>query len=141
MALVLSEVGDLLPAEGTAVLAFSDPLLDALCVEDMLVVAVKCGHEIVSKEVAPANWALSPEAARAFIHATFLLLLCLLVLELRLLQRGDNLRHRQRDGQQPAKHAFHEEASPFFLLQISNFFLELIQRQCLSRLTVCPFLV
>ena len=77
-----SEVGDLLPTQGTTVLAFPDPLLDALSVEDVLLVAVKRRDKVVAQEVAPTDGALPPQTTHTFIKPAFLLLLCLLVLEL-----------------------------------------------------------
>ena len=57
-----SQVGDLHTAEGTTVLALADPLLDALGVEDVLLVAVEGRDEVVAEEVAPADGALTPKS-------------------------------------------------------------------------------
>ena len=53
--------------ERTAILALSNPLLDALCVEDVLLVAVKRRHKVVAIEIAPANRALAPESTNGFV--------------------------------------------------------------------------
>ena len=67
-------------------MATSDPLLDALCVEDMLLITVQRRHKVVSQEVTPADGALSPEATHAFVEASLLFHLRLFVLELCLVQ-------------------------------------------------------
>ena len=74
----------MLAAQRTAVLSFADPLLDALGVENMELVAVQRGDEVVTLEVAPADGALAPEPglARVGAPAVLLRMLRLLVLEL-----------------------------------------------------------
>ena len=86
-----SQVGDLLAAEGAAVLTLTNPLLNALRVEDVQLVAVERRDEVVAQEVAPADGALAPQAAHAVVQPALFLVLRLLVLEFRLLQRRDNL--------------------------------------------------
>ena len=61
-------------AKWTAILSFSDPLLNALCVEDVLFVAVECRHEVIAQEIAPADGALAPKAGLAIVDAAMLLL-------------------------------------------------------------------
>ena len=56
-------------------MATSDPLLDALCVEDMLLVTVQRGHEVITTEVAPADGTLPHETILALIKTRILLLL------------------------------------------------------------------
>ena len=66
----------MLTTEWTTVLTFSNPLLDALSVEDMHLVAVQACHEVVPLEVAPADWTLLPEStlADSSVLALFLVL-------------------------------------------------------------------
>ena len=94
-----SEIGDGVAAKRAAILSFPDPLLNALCVEDVLFITVECRHEVVAKEITPAYRALAPKAALTIVDATILLLeLSCLGLILRLLKRGDNFRNGKWDG-------------------------------------------
>ena len=69
-------------------------MLDALRVEDVLFIAMEGCHEVVAQEVAPADRALSPQAAHALIQIVsvvvaallLFLLLSLLVLKFGLVQ-------------------------------------------------------
>ena len=74
----------MLAAQRTAVLSFADPLLDALGVENVKLVAVQRRHEVVTLEVAPADGALAPQPglARVGPAAVLFRMLRLLVLEL-----------------------------------------------------------
>ena len=56
-------------------MATSDPLLDALCVEDMLLVTVQRGHEVITTEVTPADRTLPHETILALIKTRILFLL------------------------------------------------------------------
>ena len=86
-------------AKWAAILSFSDPLLNALCVEDVLFVTVERRHEVIAQEIAPADGALAPKAALTIVDTTILLLdLSLLVLILSLVQGGDNFGDGKRDG-------------------------------------------
>ena len=103
--LASSKICDALTAEWAAVLSFSNPLLDALSVEDVLLIAMESCHEVVAEEVAPADGTLSPQATHTLIQivvvsvaAMLFPLLGLLVLKLGLVKRGDNLRHWQWNG-------------------------------------------
>ena len=86
-------------AKWAAILSFSDPLLNALCVEDVLFVTVESRHEVIAQEIAPADGTLAPKAALTIVDTTILLLdLSLLVLILSLVQGGDNFGDGKRDG-------------------------------------------
>ena len=105
----MSQICNLFAAKWTAVLTFTNPLLNALCVEDMFFIAKKCGNEIVSVEVAPANWTLFPKTVLTLFSVLALLrVLSLLVLELCFVQRGENLWHWERHRQKSTKHALDE---------------------------------
>ena len=117
----------MLATEGTAVLALADPLLDALGVEDVLLVAVERGDEVVAQEVAPADGALPPQPAHALVQPRLLLKRRLLVLELRLVQRRDNLWHGERDRQQATEHALDEKIRSVLSLRLSDVVLELLE--------------
>ena len=94
--------------------------------EDMLLVAVERGHEVVTLEVAPADRALAPQATATFVLIVALLTeLGLLMLELGGVKGGNDLRHRQWDRDQSTEHALHEERGVFFLLQLVHLLLEL----------------
>ena len=77
-----SEAGDMLAAERATVLALADPLFDALCVEDVLLVAVERRHEVVPQEVAPADGTLAPHSTDTLIQVPLLAHRSLLVFEL-----------------------------------------------------------
>ena len=86
-------------AKRAAILSFSNPLLNALCVEDVLFVTVKSRHEVVAQEIAPANGTLAPKATLTIVDAAILLLeLSCFGLIFRLLQRRDDFRNGKRDG-------------------------------------------
>lgn len=94
-----SEIGNSVAAKRAAILSFPNPLLNALCVKDVLFVAVECRHEVIAQEIAPADRALAPKTGLTVVYATILLLkLSCFGLILRLLQRRDNFRHRKWDG-------------------------------------------
>ena len=96
---MLSDIRDHFAAKWTAILSFSDPLLNALCVEDVLFVTVERRHEIIAQEIAPADGALTPEAVLAIVNTSTLRPdLSLLVLILCLVQRRDNFRNGKWDG-------------------------------------------
>ena len=66
--------------------------------ENVFLIAYKGSHIVISVEITPANGALLPETA-VFLSFILLLGLSLLVLELCLIERGQDLRDRQRDRQ------------------------------------------
>ncbi len=57
---VSSEIGNGLAAKWTAILTFPAPLLNALCVENVLFVTVERRDKVIAQEVAPADGALEP---------------------------------------------------------------------------------
>ena len=85
----MSQICNLFAAKRTAVLTFTNPLLDAFCVEDMLFVAKKRGNEVIFVKVTPADRALLPETILTCLAVLeFLFLLGLLVLKFSLVQGG-----------------------------------------------------
>jgi len=88
-----SQIGNGHAAERATVLAFPNPLLDALGVEDVLIVAMQRRNEVVAQEVTPADGTLTPQPGLALVEARvalLLFLLRLLVLKLGLVEGGDN---------------------------------------------------
>ena len=132
--LASSKICNALTAEWATVLPFSNPLLDALSVEDVLLIAMESCHEVVAKEVAPADGTLPPQATHALIQivvvsvaAMLFPLLGLLVLKFGLVERGDDLWHWQWNGKQAAKHALNEETLSLLLLSLPELLLELLE--------------
>ena len=97
---MFSKIRNTHTAQRATVLPLANPLLNALRMEDVLFIAVEGGHEVVAQEVTPADWTLSPQAAHALIEivAMLFLLLGLLMLKFRLVERGDNFRHGEWDS-------------------------------------------
>ena len=98
----VSQIGNGHAAERATVLAFPNPLLDALGVEDVLIVAVQRRNEVVAQEVTPADGTLAPQPGLALVEARvalLLFLLRLLVLKLGLVEGGDNFGDGQRNSQ------------------------------------------
>ena len=116
-------------AQRATVLPLANPLLDALCVEDVLFIAVERGHEVVAQEVTPADWTLPPQATHTLIEivAHLFLLRGLLMLKLRLVERRDNFRHGEWDSEKTAEHAFNEKTLAFLLFGLLNLLLELLK--------------
>lgn len=71
--LTYSQVGDAFATEWTAILAFANPLLNTLCMEYVLLVAVEGCHEVISIKVIPTDGALSPQARLTLIEVAFFL--------------------------------------------------------------------
>ena len=122
--LIVSQVCNSLSAQGTAVLSLSDPLLNALSVEYVHLVAVQSGDKVVAKEVWPANGTLPPQTV---LRLPRFAVSSLLVLEFWLVQRRDDFRHWQRNGQKTSKHAFNEDVTSVVSFSVCNFFLELFE--------------
>ena len=77
-----SDVCNACAAKRAAILSTTNPLLDALSVEDVLLITVQRCHEVVAHEVTPADRALSPDTTLTLVESSFFLLRRLLVLEL-----------------------------------------------------------
>ena len=84
----MSQIGNLLAAKWTAVLASSDPLLNTLCMEYVHLIAVQGCHEFISVEVTPADGALFPKTTFTCLSILNLLFLSsILGLEFSLVKR------------------------------------------------------
>jgi hypothetical protein len=119
-------------------LALSDPLLDTLGVEDVLLVAVQTCYKVLAVEVTPADGALLPKATLAALAVLVLLFVGrLLVLELGLVQRRKDFWYGQRHRQKTSEHAIDEQVA-FFLFGVEQLFLELIEWNGISPLLAIP---
>ena len=110
-----SEVSNSAPAEWAAILALADPLLNTFSVEDVLLVAKKSSHVVIATKITPANGALLPEPA-VFLPFILLFGLSLLVLELGLVQRRQNLWNRQWYSEQATEQPLNEHVSVLILV-------------------------
>ena len=110
-----SEVSNSAPAEWAAILALADPLLNTFSVEDVLLIADKSSHVVIAAKITPANGALLPEPA-VFLPFILLFGLSLLVLELGLVQRRQDLGNGQWDRQQATEQPLNEHVSVLILI-------------------------
>ena len=88
MTICFSKVSNCTSAEWTAILTLSNPLLNALSVEDVLLITEQCCDIIIALKLAPTYRTLAPQSS-IFSGGSLILLLFLglLVLEFSLVKR------------------------------------------------------